>query len=311
MENTAIREELKEIQTRIKDLKKDFFDKKKVKEDFFTSGEEFSEQINSLYQDVKKIEEENNLDIVNKELEESKSEYEEVKAKYEELKEKFENLIKSRPRKKPTRSDDANQKVQRISPQKVQKQLQALELKVQTQVLSLDKEAEVAKEIAELKEIANSQQKETQSVEDDSNDTPEDTNFKNVKKEYYDLRKKYNTIEKKIRSLYKQIRLISKEKKQKYKTIDKLRDQKKQAFENFREHKKTYVDLGKELKDLFKKEEELLTELGEEVPQKKRRTFHQNSKAQDNRNQKAAEDMLMKKGATLTTEDLLALQKKK
>ena len=46
--------------------------KKKVKEEFFTAGEEFSEQINSLYEDVKKIEQENNLDVVNKELEENK-----------------------------------------------------------------------------------------------------------------------------------------------------------------------------------------------------------------------------------------------
>lgn len=321
MEDAAIREELKEIQQRIKELKKDFFDKKKVKEDFFTAGEEFSAKINSLYEDVKKIEEENNLDVVNKELEDSKAEYDSIKENYEKLKAEFESMIKSRPRKK-VQHKEGSDKVHRISPQKAQKQLEQLELKVQTQVLSLEKEAEVAREIAELKELAG-KQKEVETVEEvveeseGSEETPEDTNFKSVKKEYYDLRKKYNAIEKKIRSLYKQIRLISKEKKQRYKEIDNLRDQKKEAFENFREHKKTYMEVGKELKDLFKKEEEYLTQLGEELPVKKKKTYNSNksdggfNKAETAKKQKEAEDLLMKKGAKLTTEDLLALQKRK
>lgn len=305
MEEKAIRDELIEIQKRIKDLKKDFFEKKKVKEEFFTAGEEFSEQINSLYEDVKKIEQENNLDVVNKELEENKAHYDEIKDKYESLKKDFENMIKSKPKKKASSKEKSTDKTHRISPEKAQKQLQALELQVQTQVLSLDKEAEVARQITELKEIAQSQQK--KEVREDNDDANEDPNFKAVKKEYYDLRKKYNNIEKKIRSLYKQIRLISREKKQRYKEIDNLRDQKKEAFESFRVHKKSYIELGKELKDLFKKEEEMLSQLGEDAPVKKKRT---NYRANNSKNEKQVEDMLMKKGATLTTEDLLALQKR-
>ncbi|MFT4244102.1 MAG: hypothetical protein ACMXYB_01460 [Candidatus Woesearchaeota archaeon] len=323
MEKKAIHEELISVQNKIKDLKKDFFEKKKIKEEFFTAGEEFSEQINSLYEEVKQIEAENNLDEINLELENHKKEYEEVKTQYENLKQVFEETLdKVKSKKKTSRPNDTTNsagdlKVRRISPQKAQKQLEALEHKVQTQVLSLDKEAEISKEISELKEVASAALKKEnktttlpQKIEGDN--SLESQEFKSIKKEYYDIRKKYNSIEKKIRFLYKQIRLISKDKKQKYKEIDKLRDNKKQAFEEFREHKKTYVELSKNLKNLFKEEERILEELGEDAPsKKKRKKMSSKTNSFDNsKKQKKFEDQLMKKGMTLTTEDLLSFQKR-
>ena len=46
MEKKAIHEELITIQNKIKDLKKDFFEKKKIKKEFFTQNEEKSKKIN-------------------------------------------------------------------------------------------------------------------------------------------------------------------------------------------------------------------------------------------------------------------------
>ena len=49
-----------------------------------------------------------------------------------------------------------------------------------------------------------------------------------------------------------------------------MRDSKKKSFDEFRSEKKDYTDLGKKLRELFKKEDELLVELGESPMQRKK-----------------------------------------
>lgn len=300
VETEAVREELKQVRADIKDLKSEFLKKKEEKEAHFSKGEEVSKQIDSIYEEVKAIEDKHNLDKINEDLEEKKKELEVQKADLELVEEKF-NEVKKKSRKPqaPTR--------RRVPKDKIEGELKSLDLKLQTQVLSLDQEQDLIKKISELKE----QLKGSTQGSSVHSDDPE---FKAAKKDLNAARRKVSNTERKIRSLYKQIRLISKEKKLKYKEIDQLRDDKKKSFEDFREYKGEYSDLGKKLKDLFKREDELMTELGETPKPRRtggRRGNNGPSEAKMKERQQEAEDKLMKKGEVLTTEDLLMLQSRK
>jgi len=293
MDKEAIREELNKVREQIRSMKSDFSKKKNEKEAHFQKGEEYSIQINSLYEEVKEIENNSGLEKINKDLDERKVEYDEIKKKYDELNAKFSEVkSSSRPVRKP--------EIKTVSADKAKKEISKLDLKLQTQVLSLEKEGELIRKIEELKEIAGTATGLSSDSDYDSSDE-----FKQVKKELNSIKRKYFNIEKKIRSLYKQIRLISKEKKKKYKEIDSLRDLKKQSFETFRTQKKDYSKVGGHLRELFKKEDDLLTELGESPVQSKK-SNDKNIRVK----QKEAEDKLMKKGGVLTTEDLMLFQKK-
>jgi len=295
MDKEAVREELNKIRAEIRSLKSDFNSKRNEKEAHFVKGEEYSNEINSLYEEVKKIESEHNLDKINSDLESSKKEYELLKSDLETLESKFKDMKKDYSN---TNYNSEKPVIKTISIDKAKKEIKQLDTKLQTQVLSLDKESEIIKKIAELKSMVGVSSK-------DSSDSGNDE-FKDMKKKLNSTRKKFYSFEKKIRSLYKQIRLISKEKKLKYKEIDSLRALKKEAFESFRSSKSVYSGVGKNLKDLFKKEEEILISLGESVVQR-RKTADKNLRVK----QKEAEDNLLKKGGTLTTDDLLLFQKNK
>ncbi|MCA9459164.1 MAG: hypothetical protein KC550_01300 [Nanoarchaeota archaeon] len=290
MDKEAIREELNKVREEIKGIRSSFSKKKVEKEDFFQKGEEYSNQINSLYEEVKHIESENNLDKINEELDAKKVEYDEIKGKLKELEEAFEKVRST------SKASVKKPEIKTVSVEKAKKEVVKLELKLQTQVLSLDKESELIKKITEMKDMIAAQT----GISSEGSDE-----FKSVRKELRSVKRRYIVLEKKIRSLYKQIRLISREKKQKYKQIDELRELKKNSFESFRLNKKDYSKLGKDLKDLFKKEDEILSSLGESPVQKKK-SFDKNIKIK----QKEVEEKLMKKGGTLTTEDLLAFQRR-
>ncbi len=294
MDKEAIRDELNKVQSEIKKLKSDFFSKKDEKEGFFTKGEDYSNQINDLYEEVKKIEQEHHLDKINEDLDSRKEELDKLKLEIEAAEKKFEDVKKS------SKSAVKKPVIRTVSVDKAKKEIKALDLKLQTQVLSLDKEQELIKKISELKELVD---KQGGGAGHNFVESPE---LREAKRELNSLRRKFNNYEKRVRSLYKQIRLVSKEKKQKYKRIDELRDLKKKAFEEFRLNKKDYSAIGKELKTLFKKEEELLSELGESPVQKKKQVDKQIKERK-----KELEDKLMKKGGVLTTEDLLIFQSKK
>ena len=288
MDKEAIRDELKKVRQTIKDLKKEFSVKKKEKEEHFEKGEGYSKQINELYEEIKVIEVDNNLKAINTDLEERKTALAELKSGLTEVEKTFGDVKQSSRQDKPA--------IRTISVDKAKKELKQLDTKLQTQVLSLDKESELIKKVQELKEQISLN---TGNTSDDNDE------FRTAKKKLNSVRRKFNNTEKKIRSLYKQIRLISKEKKKRYKQIDALRDTKKKAFEDFRTTKKDYSIKGKDLKDLFKKENDLLEQLGEAPI--KRRQSHTRHFPRVNR--KEVEDKLMKKGGTLTTEDLMMFQK--
>ena len=294
MDKEAIRGELKKVREEIKTLKKEFSMKKKEKEDHFDKGESYSTEINALYDEIKKIEVENNLEAINKDLDERKVVLAELKTKLEELDTKFNEM------KKTSRPVTDKPVVKTISAEKARKEVKELELKLQTQVLSLDKESELIKQIQDYKKVLES----VTGISSDEEGEEGDDAFKALKRELNSVRRKFNNTEKKIRSLYKQIRIISKDKKQRYKQIDDLRDMKKKSFEEFRTIKKFYTETGKNPKDLFKKEVEMLESLGES-PKQKKKTKDVDMKAL----RKEAEDKLFKKGGVLTTEDLLAFQK--
>lgn len=287
MDKEAIREELRKVKAEIKKLKSDFSQKKDEKEGHFLQGEDYSSKINALYDEINKIESESGLEVINKDLDEKVKLSEELKLKLDELDEKFKSMKdNSQKKSKPA--------IKTISVEKAKAEIKKIDLKLQTQVLSLDKESELIKKIQELKG-------QVSIVE--GNDSTDDQ-FKTIKKELNSIRRKFNNNEKKIRSLYKQIRIISKEKKKRYKEIDDLRDLKKKSFEAFRDIKKKYSNTGKELKDLFKKESDLASKLGE-APAVKKKSMDKEIRQK----RKEAEDKLMKKGGVLTTDDLLMFQK--
>lgn len=296
MDTEAIRAELKEVQQKIKDMKSSFSTKRDSKEEFFAQGEQYSEEINNLYDEVKEIEKENNLDKINEELDVKKVQYEELKTGLKEAETKFKNVKPDTTPRKPV--------IKTISVEKAKKELNDLDLKLQTQVLSLDKESEITRKIVQLKEVIGQTDGEDPSTEEDSE-------YKILRREFNTQRRKFNNVEKKIRSFYKQIRLISKEKKRRYKRIDELRALRKQVFDSFKSQKEEYSEVGKDLKDLFKKESDLLEQLGESPRRhsKVRRKPSGIDSKELKKKQKEVEDNFLK-GGTLTTDDLLMFQRK-
>lgn len=306
MENEqAVRDELNNVREEIRNLKTNFLSFKDDKEKHFSKGEGHGKEIETLLAEIKKIEEENHLDKINQELEARKKEHEEAKVELTKLgSQPQEQRPTTAPTFQPRSSGSQDQKfVKRVSAKGAEAEIKKLELSMQTQVLSLEKESEYTKKIDELKSIvkqANAQAKAAQAT----TETPSTEGSESGPgAEYRKAKKKLIVAEKAIRSLYKQIRLISKEKKKRYKIIDSLRDERKKSFESFRNSKKEYTNLGKNLKNLYRREEEILMQLGE-APMQKRRIAEKNIKVK----QKELEEKLMKKGGTLTTEDLLMLQ---
>jgi uncharacterized coiled-coil DUF342 family protein len=297
MDTEAIRAELKEVQQKIKDMKSSFSTKRDSKEEFFAQGEQYSEEINTLYDEVKEIEKENNLDKINEELDVKKVQYEELKIQLKDVETKFKSVKPDTTPRKPV--------IKTISVEKAKKELKDLDLKLQTQVLSLDKESEITRKIVQLKEIVG----QTDGAEPEAE---EDSEYRTLRRDFNAQRRKFNNVEKKIRSFYKQIRLISKEKKKRYKRIDELRALRKQVFDNFKSQKEEYSEVGKDLKDLFKQESEFLEQLGES-PRKQSRPRRKPSNGIDSKElkkkQKEVEDNFLK-GGTLTTDDLLMFQRK-
>lgn len=289
MDKKAIREELNQVKVDIRQLKKEFSKKRDEKEGHFKKGEDFSTEINTLYDEIKKIELENNLEDINKELDVKQAEHASLKEELNQLEAQFKN-------EKNTKTEVQKPQIKTISVEKAQKEIKSLDLKLQTQVLSLDKESEVIKKIQELKGQISSV------IGSDDDENSGDSS--DIKKKLNSVKRKFNNTEKKIRNLYKQIRIISKEKKKRYKQIDDLRDQKKKAFEEFRDKKKDYSKTSNELKGHFKKETDLLEQLGESPVQvKKKNTKDIKQK------RKEIEKNFLEKGSVLTTEDLMMFQK--
>ncbi|NQZ85376.1 MAG: hypothetical protein HRU03_06675 [Nanoarchaeales archaeon] len=297
MDKEAVRGELNTVRAEIRSLKSEFSKKRNEKEDHFKKGEDYSTEIDKLYNEVKAIESEHGLEKINTDLESMKKEYDELKPQLDAAEKNFTHVKKTSPRIAP--SSREGPVVKTISAERAKTEIKQLETSLQTQVLSLDKESGINKRITELREIVGNQSS-SPVVSDNSGSSEE---FKVAKKELFSVKKKFINVERRIRSLYKQIRLVSKEKKIKYKLIDDLRAQKKASFDEFKTHKKSYTELGKTLKDLFKKEEDYLSQLGE-APVQRKRTRDVELKAK----QKEVESDFMKKGKTLTTEDLLMLQ---
>lgn len=292
MDNEAIRDELEKVRLEIRELKREFSKKRDEKESHFSKGKDFSKEIDALYDEVKKIEEESGLDKINEELESKKKECEVLKGRIDELESKFTQLRAS-----SKKGEGGSFSKKRATIGKLKNELARLDMKLQVQVLSLKEESELIDKIKSLKrEISEIVGVKTEGGEDE---------FGNVKTQLKSVRRDFIEAERSIRSLYKKIRLISKEKKKRYKRIDEIKDEKKKTMDLFREHKKEYSKLGKKLKALFKKEEELMEKLGES-PVNKKKEFDKIFKAK----RREVEDKLMKKKGVLTTEDLLMFQRK-
>ena len=119
MDTEAIRAELKEVQQNIKDLKSSFSTKRDSKEEFFAQGEQYSEEINTLYDEVKEIEKENNLDKINEELDVKKVQYEELKTQLKEVETKFKNVKPDTTPRKPVIKTISVDKAKKESKSKV------------------------------------------------------------------------------------------------------------------------------------------------------------------------------------------------
>ena len=279
--------ELKKIQDEISVLKKDLFSKKEVKEKFFSQGENYFEQINKLYEEVKEIEKNHNLEELNLELKKSKENCEELKVELVSEEKNFEDIrINSKKNLNKNFKKDIDSK-------KKLEEKEKLEFKLQTQVSTLKEEADINKKIQEI----NCNLLETNKSDE----------YTSAKKKLNSIRKKFFLAEKEIRSLYKKIRLASKEKKVKYSQIKEIKVLKKNAYDEFRKIKKECLELSKNLQEKFENERKILEDLGENQPKE---TINRQLKHNIKKAQMEVEEKLSKK-KELTTEDFLILQAKK
>ena len=261
-------EELENIKKNIKELKIKLNSLRKEKESYFNNVSDCSSEIEELYKKVKEVESNSNLKEINEILDKKKKELEEFDKEISKCSIELEKLEKDKKK-------DLDKLFEEIE--------------------DLKKELKNTKN----KEDANSVRKKIEEVKKKF-----DKNELILKRrERNNLKRKKERVDIKIRRLYKKIRIISKDKKVLYKEIDNVRSKKDDKFGLFKDQKKEYVEIMKQLKVLFTKEEELEKELGIKV-RRKQKVPNLSQK------RKNAEEKLFKKGQVLTTEDLLLFQMK-
>ncbi len=285
---SKVPEDLKKVRDEIQKLKPNFYEKKKLKEVKFTSGEEINKEIDKYYDEVREIEEKFHLKEINDKLDKKL----EIKKSLEEEFIKIEKEYIDFDKSKLTKSKKVT--IDSFDQKKTLTKIKNLELKLQISVLSLGEEEKINNEINDLKSKLVSKESVLNQI---------DLDFQKLKKEYLKLKRKLEKVNWKIRKIYKKIRLVLKEKKNKYQIIDELREKKKNVFGEFRSIKKEYLKLFLELKKLFDLEETLMKKHNIEVVKTSKRL-----KTDMIKKRKKLEDDFFQKGKTLTAEDLLLFQ---
>lgn len=286
-ERKAVQAQLDELQPRIKALKQRLNELNSQKENAFQQRNPVGKEISSLIHNIKQSKKErDSLTDEVKKLKENRTGLNEI------IKKKIEEAKKLNAEKKKT----AAKLGLKENPGHLKMLMDKLENKIETDVISFDKEKAIMKEIHELKKRYTAA-KESSAVWDAA----------------HQMSKDIDTMQEQADDIHRQIQQKAKISQQKHehlvedsKKVDALRGQGDTFTKDISQTKSEIAKLSEELETLLKQASELNTKLSAERKEKEAATVQQRQKKFS---EKLAEvKQKFAKGEKLTTEDIIIMQ---
>ena len=177
--------------------------------------------------------------------------------------------------------------------------IRQIEEKIETEVMSFDKEKKLMKEIKDLKKKAE-----------------EEKGRVAAQKQRYDLEREIQELKKRSNEIHQQMQRIAQNSQEKHeavlassKGIDELKAQEEAAFKRFTELKQRFNEVNEQLKSELDHMKDLMPAIQEKRPE--RHEHRQTRKERDDESLKTREHEVeekIRRGEKLTTEDLLVYQ---
>lgn len=289
-ERKAVQAQLDELQPRIKALKQRLNELNDQKEKAFQQRNPVGKEISSLIHNIKQLKKDrDSLTDEVKKLKENRTGLNEI------IKKKIEEAKKLNAEKKKA----ADKLGLKENPGHLKMMMDKLEQKIETDVMSFDKEKAIMKEIKDLKKRYTAA-KESSAVWDAA----------------HQMSKDIDTMQEQADDIHRQIQQKAKLSQQKHeqlvdesKKIDSLRGKGDTFTKDITVHKSEIAKLSDELGTLLKQASELNTKLSAERKEKEAATANQRQKKFS---EKLAEvKAKFAKGERLTTEDIIIMQGEK
>jgi len=287
MPDDKLFEQFKEKRKDISELRARLNAVNEAKENCYSQKEEVSNKIRDLIKEIKELKAaRNDLTAV---VRKNKADKEVIVADIKSLISKIGYLRKMK-------NDAAKKHNIRGDPMRIKKQIESLELKVETEVQSFDKEQALMKKIRDLRSKFGDFSDMGAILEDMNELSSEIDDLKSNEKEFKkNVRKNARESQKKHEKMLE----LSKQ-------VDELKVQEKHLYTQFLEHKKEFTQINNNLKALLSEFGKIKDGVDGVKEQKKRERVQRDKDTIEDKRSRVNEKI--KRGEKLTTEDLLVFQ---
>ncbi|MBI2105523.1 hypothetical protein HYT56_01655 [Candidatus Woesearchaeota archaeon] len=282
-EKRKVNDRFKELQNEIAELRKKLDSVNEEKEKWFSKKEGLKKEISKIVNEARKLREEK--DKINADVK-----------KFKEERDKQNTFTKEKIERVKSLKDKINFKEKDNSPEGIKKEIESLELKIETEALSFANEKKLMKIISKLKQEYKK-----------AKDSAETSDNKNkAEREIIDSKKKAEELHGKVQELAGK----SKEKHNIYleisRKIKEINSEQEKAFDNFLKFKEEFNSLSKNLNDKLDE----LKDSKLKIDTFKMKSKEEKEEAKKKILLKKVEDVeeKLKKGKKLTTEDLIRYQ---
>ena len=277
----VLRKEILELRAKVSSLGE-------IKEKEYAKKTEISSKIKSAFQKIK---------ILKKERDSLSDSITSLKKKRKEFNDNVGDLIKEAKLVNEQKKEISKKIDIKESPNRLKDDIEKIEFKLQTEVMSFENEKKLRKILKEKQKVL-----------------IEIIGTSDVWKESYELSKKIDTAKDESDSVHGQIQKRAKEVQKCHeeiillaKEIDDLRTQEQEQFEIFKKAKEEYTALNNVLKEKLKQTKDYSKELSEEKKEKEAKYKKAIEKELSRKTKEVSEKI--KTGKKLTTEDLLVFQR--
>ncbi|MFH1133318.1 MAG: hypothetical protein V1735_02430 [Nanoarchaeota archaeon] len=279
-EITQLREEIGELKDKLDVINKE-------KEHWFLKKEEISVQIRDKITSIKAAKTQRNT------LTKKVSDVKDLrKLLNDQIRDKIEGIKKLN-----TEKDEVQKKFNITKdPVMIQRDIDRLEFRIETEALSFEREQDSMKKIKELK----SQLKESKAVSGVWD------RVHSLSKEIDDLKRKATDEHRKIQNLAKESQVQHEIMLELSKDIDDIKAKEEEYYKKFFDLKQQFVELNNQLKEKMAKQKDLHNRLDADRAEDKEKRLVEEEKTLEQKNIEVEEKI--KKGKKLTTEDLLIFQ---
>ena len=288
MEKKNLLTKLDEIKKDINSLRNNLNKIDKEKESWFDKKEQLKKEISKFVKEIKDIK--YNKDHANVTIKGLKEERDNYNKKVKELISKIKELNKNK-------IDFINKNKVKFDPEQIKKKIDELEFRIETDVLSMDKEKSLMKQIKALKKIYE-QNIELKKIIDEMN---------KVDKEIKENKAKSDNAHKKIKELINSSDPGYKKFKEDSTRINNLRKEQQSAFDKFISLKKEFLKVQEELQKKLIESKDVRKQL-DDINNKIKSEREAKKDAELIEREKLIEEKLMTK-KKLTKDDLIMLQR--